>query len=40
MNIIKDIEARYREDNRNPVATPWPKMNELLQGGLGKVILV
>ena len=31
-----DIEARYREDNRNPVATPWPKMNELLQGGLGQ----
>ena len=31
-----NIEARYREDNRNPVATPWPKMNELLQGGLGQ----
>ena len=30
-----DIETRYREDSRNPVATPWPKINELLQGGLG-----
>ena len=31
-----DIETRYREDNRKPVATPWPKINELLQGGLGQ----
>ena len=31
----KDIESRYREDERSPVATPWEKINELLQGGLG-----
>ena len=31
-----DIETRYREDNRTPVATPWPKINDLLQGGLGQ----
>ena len=31
-----DIETRYREDNRSPVATPWPKINDLLQGGLGQ----
>ena len=31
-----DIETRYREDSRNPIATPWPRINELLQGGLGE----
>jgi replicative DNA helicase len=31
----KDIEDRYREDQRNPIATPWEKINDLLQGGLG-----
>ncbi len=31
-----DIETRYREDNRMPVATPWIKINDLLQGGLGQ----
>ena len=30
-----DIETRYREDNRTPIPTPWEKINELLQGGLG-----
>ncbi len=32
---IKDIETRYREDSRTVVATPWSKINDLLQGGLG-----
>ena len=32
---VKDIEARYREDAREVIATPWPKINQLLQGGLG-----
>jgi replicative DNA helicase len=32
----KDIESRYREDERDPIATPWVEFNELLQGGLGK----
>ena len=31
----KDIEARFREDARNVIATPWGKINDLLQGGLG-----
>jgi len=31
----KDVESRYREDNRKTIATPWPEINELLQGGLG-----
>ena len=30
-----DIETRYREDNRICMPTPWPRINELLQGGLG-----
>ena len=31
----KDVEDRYREEYRNPIATPWPVINSLLQGGLG-----
>ena len=31
-----DIETRYREDTRNPIPTPWDKINKLLQGGLGQ----
>ena len=31
----KDIETRFREDARTTIATPWSKINELLQGGLG-----
>ena len=30
-----DIETRYREDNRVPIPTPWERINNLLQGGLG-----
>ncbi len=32
---VKDIEARYREDSRTTIPTPWGKINDLLQGGLG-----
>ena len=32
----KDIEHRYREDNRTPIPTPWEPFNEILQGGLGE----
>jgi len=32
---IKDTEARYREEARTIVATPWEKFNDLMQGGLG-----
>ena len=31
----KDIESRYREDNRKPIPTPWDSFNDLFQGGLG-----
>jgi replicative DNA helicase len=31
----KDTESRYREDNRVIIPTPWDKINELIQGGLG-----
>jgi len=31
----KDIESRYREDSRKVIPTPWEKINQLLQGGLG-----
>ena len=32
---VKDIEERYRENSRAVIATPWPKINDILQGGLG-----
>ena len=31
----KDVESRYREDSRTTIPTPWDKVNQLLQGGLG-----
>jgi len=31
----KDVESRYRENNRVIIPTPWPQINELIQGGLG-----
>jgi replicative DNA helicase len=31
----KDTESRYREDHRTIVPSPWPAINELIQGGLG-----
>ncbi len=31
----KDIETRYREDYRPTVPTPWPDINNLMQGGFG-----
>lgn len=31
----KDIESRYRNEDRKPIGTPWPNVNELLMGGLG-----
>ena len=32
---IKDIETRYREEQRITIPTPWTEFNGLLQGGLG-----
>lgn len=32
---VKDIESRYREDSRKTIPTPWDKINDILQGGLG-----
>ena len=31
----KDIESRFREDSRKTLPTPWERINDLLQGGLG-----
>jgi len=31
----KDVESRYREDHRSTIPTPWERINDLLQGGLG-----
>jgi len=40
MHYEKDIESRYREDNREPIAFPWPTFNRITQGGYGKGDLV
>jgi len=32
---IKDIETRYREEQRITIPTPWTQFNDILQGGLG-----
>jgi replicative DNA helicase len=34
-NFNKDIETRYREDYRPVIETPWPVVNEVIQGGWG-----
>tara|TARA_R110000744_G_scaffold193389_1_gene312333 strand:- start:893 stop:2260 length:1368 start_codon:yes stop_codon:yes gene_type:complete len=31
----KDIESRFREDSRITIPTPWDRVNNILQGGLG-----
>ena len=31
----KDIESRFREDSRVTIPTPWDRVNDILQGGLG-----
>jgi len=36
----KDIESRYREDDRKAVPFPWPVFNSLTQGGYGSGDLV
>lgn len=36
----KDIETRYREDERNAVPFPWEAFNNITQGGYGKGDLV
>lgn len=33
-DYVKDFEARYKENYRNPVATGWPFINEITSGGL------
>jgi len=35
LEYLKDIESRFREDDRVTIETPWNKFNELFQGGLG-----
>lgn len=36
----KDMEQRYRDDDRHPVPFPWPVFNNLTEGGPGKGDLV
>lgn len=36
----KDVEQRYREDDRRPIPYPWKAFNEITQGGYGKGELV
>lgn len=31
----KDVESRFRQDNRTVIPTPWPEISDMLQGGLG-----
>ena len=31
----KDVESRFRQDNRTTIPTPWPEISNMLQGGLG-----
>ena len=32
----KDVETRYREEERGAIPTPWEHVNDLLMGGLGQ----
>lgn len=32
----KDIETRYRDDDRSPIPWPWPVFTDMTQGGMGK----
>ena len=34
LEYLEDIETRYHEDARTPIATGWPVLNNLLKGGL------
>lgn len=36
----KDVETRYRDDNRSPIPFPWDVFNDITQGGYGKGELV
>lgn len=36
----KDIDYRYRENNRTPIEFPWKTFNKITQGGYGKGDLV
>lgn len=36
----KDVESRYRKDDRNPIPFPWKAFNDLTQGGMGKGDLI
>lgn len=39
-NTAANVEARYSENVRSTVATPWPVINDLADGGFGKGELV
>jgi len=35
-----DVESRYRPDDRRVIPTPWPQINSITQGGIGKGDLI
>ena len=35
IEYLKDVESRYKEEDRHVIPTPWPIINERLMGGLG-----
>lgn len=36
----KDIEQRYRDEDRGPIPFPWPAFNNITEGGCGKGELI
>jgi replicative DNA helicase len=36
LNYLEDIDTRYEEEARDPIATGWKILNSLLKGGLSK----
>lgn len=36
----KDVESRYRDEERSPIPYPWKSFNEITQGGYGKGELI
>ena len=39
-DLALDVEARYRPDDRRVIPTPWPQINSITQGGIGKGDLI
>ena len=37
---LKDVESRYREDNRKTIPTPWDKINEDINSNKYEIIRI